>query len=112
VGDVEGDGDNDVYIVQAGCDNNQTDAQGNFPERADFLLVNKGAGIFREVVTPQAQEGCGRNVIPVDYNNDGDTEFLVLNGSGKSKGHVQFIELRRPEDTRGQDNAVDPVENL
>lgn len=111
VGDVEGDGDNDIYIVQAGCDDNRTDAQGNFPERPDFLLINKGAGIFHKVFTPQVQKGCGRAVLPVDYNNDGDTEFLVLNGSGKSKGHVQFIDLQRPEDTRDQDDAVDPVEN-
>ena len=97
VGDVEGDGDNDVYIVQADCKKKPTDAKVSFLDQPDFLLVNEGDGSFHKVLMPLVKQECGHLVISLDYNSDGDSEFLVLNGSKKSKGPVQLIELQPPK---------------
>jgi hypothetical protein len=72
-GDADGDGWPDVYI----CEGGSADL-GNFP---DFLLINDGTGRgFTRAQIPQATEGAGQWVEAIDYNRDGRTDFIVLNG--------------------------------
>lgn len=73
VGDYNGDGWQDVYEVQ--------DTDGSVPNVPDVLWQNNGAGTgFEPVALPQADTGSGESVTPFDYNNDGKTDFLVMNG--------------------------------
>lgn len=81
VGDADGDGRLDVYVVQGGRVVNEP----------DVMLLNDGRGdSFTEIPIPQASEGSGDAAYPMDYDRNGLTDFLVLNGSGGA-GPVQLI---------------------
>jgi hypothetical protein len=84
-GDFQGDGHQDLYVVQK-CRNGINDP--------DYLLLGDGTGSSFVQVTslPQASEGCGDVVEPIDRNGDGKDEFVVLNGLGyTAQGPVQVI---------------------
>ena len=82
VGDVNGDGALDVYVVTGS-------QRGNEP---DFLFVNDGRGrSFSSVRIPQAQDGSGSAVMALDYDHNGLTDFVVLNGQGDFKGTTQLL---------------------
>ncbi|MDP9326693.1 MAG: VCBS repeat-containing protein [Actinomycetota bacterium] len=73
-GDFQGDGALDLFVVQK-CRNGINDP--------DHLLLGDGTGAsFSEVALPQTTQGCGDVVEPIDYNGDGNDEFIVLNGLG------------------------------
>ena len=71
--DVDGDGDLDAYLVQAGwrLDGSNADAPG------DTLFVNVGDGHFE--ARPQAERGYGMGVAAGDYDADGDVDLYVTN---------------------------------
>ncbi|CAN5171720.1 hypothetical protein BH20ACT24_BH20ACT24_01640 [soil metagenome] len=79
-GDVNADGSPDLYVVQTGS-----------PNRPDVMLMNDGTGKgYGEIAVPQATDGQGDAVSALDYDGNGLTDFLVLNGQ-KSPGPVQLI---------------------
>jgi hypothetical protein len=83
-GDVNGDKRADIYIARGGQKSNA----------ADRLLVNKGGGKgFTSVRIPQAgpKKGRGDDVVAIDHDKNGLTDFLVLNGRGKSAGPIQLL---------------------
>ena len=83
-GDVNGDKRADIYIVRGGLDLN----------RADQLLVNNGKGTrFTSVKIPQAgpKNGRGDDVVALDYDRNGLTDFVVVNGKGKNAGPIQLL---------------------
>jgi hypothetical protein len=85
VGDVTGDGVQDVYVVQS--------ASGGI-NQPDLMLLNNGPGTnFTEMSIPETTLGSGDSVYPIDFEHNGLTDFLVLNGSGLTKqpGPVQLI---------------------
>jgi hypothetical protein len=87
VGDVNRDSAPDLYVVQA-CDSDDVNVH-------DIMLVNEGNG-FSRVRIPEADEGCGNVAAPIDYDQNGTTDFIVLNGTGdidgtKVSGPVQLI---------------------
>jgi hypothetical protein len=108
-GDADGDRDADLYVVRT-C---PSDLSTNYP---DFLFMNNGTGTrFASKTIPQASGGCGDNAEPIDYNRDGRTEFLVLNGILQSKDHrvqprgpIQLIALVDPARVRAADYAFSP----
>jgi len=62
--------------------------------RADQLLVNNGKGTrFTSVKIPQAgpKNGRGDDVVALDYDRNGLTDFVVVNGKGKDAGPIQLL---------------------
>ena len=85
VGDVNGDGMNDLY-VQMGA------GKVNSP---DVVLVNDGTGRhWRVMAIPSTSAGSADAVVPLDWDGNGLTDFLVLNGETKG-GPVQLISFTR-----------------
>ena len=83
-GDVNGDRKADIYIVRGGQDRN----------RPDRLLLNDGNGrSFTSLKIPQAGTGAGRgdDVVALDYDKNGLTDFVVLNGRGRDPGPIQLL---------------------
>jgi hypothetical protein len=80
-GDASGDGLADLYVVRG-------DDAGN---RRDLLLVSRRDGrLFVPVRIPQTSRGSADDVIALDYDRNGLTDFVVLNGRGKA-GPVQLL---------------------
>ena len=82
VGDVNGDHNPDIYVV---CGRTGT---ANAPDR---LLLGNASGGFTAQPIPQAAAGQGDRAYPLDYNHDGLTDFLVLNGRGDYPGQIQLL---------------------
>lgn len=85
-GDIDGDGDEDLYVLQGCIKKDRTD----YP---DGILLNDGTGVrYVTLKVPQPVRGCGDTVIALDADDRGRTPFLVLNGKDVS-GNVQVIAL-------------------
>jgi FG-GAP-like repeat len=82
VGDVNGDHNPDLYVVggKAGTAN-----------APDYLLLGNASGGFNTMRIPETTIGAGNRVFPLDYNHDGLTDFLVLNGATPHLGPVQLL---------------------
>jgi hypothetical protein len=80
-GDASGDGRADIYVVRGNDSAN----------KADRLLVSrKGGKKFISVKIPQTTKGSADDVIALDYDRNGHTDFVVLNGRRKA-GPVQLL---------------------
>lgn len=80
-GDVNGDRYPDLYIQRGIGDVNHP----------DLLLVNDGTGrSFSSAAIPETTQGSAEDVIAIDYDRNGLTDFVVLNG-WKRPGPVQLI---------------------
>lgn len=84
-GDVNGDGQRDLYVLR-GSDASSLNAP-------DTLLLNGGSGAsFDELAIPETSSGSADTVVALDFDANGLTDFLVLNGSTPSlPGPVQLI---------------------
>ena len=85
-GDVNGDGRPDVYVQRG-----RSGASRNAP---DVLYLNDGTGQgFRRMPSlPTTEDGSAESVWPIDYDGNGLTDFLVLNGlHADDPGPVQLI---------------------
>ena len=82
VGDVNADGDLDLYVVAGSTGGNRT----------DLLLVNDGrARSFTSVKIPQTRRGSGADVIALDYDLNGRTDFVVLDGRGSAIAPLRLL---------------------
>ena len=68
VGDFDGDGDNDIYVV-------------NCCGQANILLRNNGDGNFADIATTAgvADTGDGQGCAFADYDGDGNLDLYVTN---------------------------------
>ena len=73
-GDVNSDNRPDVYVMRG------TDATGT--NAADQVYLNDGGGanFTRMSSIPSTSQGVPDSVAPLDYDGNGLTDFLVLNG--------------------------------
>jgi hypothetical protein len=83
-GDADGDGDVDLYVLQGKSDGGAH----------DIILRNDGDGTsFSTIDVPEVRGGSEDDVVALDYDTDGRTDFLALNGRNSAKGPVQLITL-------------------
>jgi hypothetical protein len=87
MGDVNADHNSDIYVVGGRTGNT------NAP---DYLLLGNATGGFTTQPIPETTVGYGDRVYPLDYNHDGLTDFLVLNGGGDSANVPGPIQLLTP----------------
>jgi hypothetical protein len=80
-GDVDGDGRADVYIASGDDERNSKDL---------LLLSQRGGRAFTSVRIPQTAEGLADDVIALDHDLNGLTDFVVLNGRQRP-GPVQLL---------------------
>jgi hypothetical protein len=86
-GDANGDGVADLYIQQDG-------GTSNYP---DLMLLNDGdATSFTPMSIPETLLGQSQHVYPIDYDANGLTDFLVLNGGEQRQGPIQLIAFFPP----------------
>ncbi len=86
VGDINGDGRDDVYLLRSGRFNH---------DARDVMLLNRRNGHrMRKVRIPQTRLGIGEAVTSLDYDRDGSADFLVQNGHRKAKGPTRMISFR------------------
>jgi hypothetical protein len=81
-GDVNADHNPDIYVVcgKAGTTN-----------APDYLLLGDASGGFTTQPIPEATAGVGDRAYALDYNGDGLTDFLVLNGQVPASGPIQLL---------------------
>ena len=89
VGDADGDGHPDVYVVQA-CQRGVN--------QPDLLYLNDGSGVLTSTPIPQTDQGCGDVAAALDYDENGLADFIVANGRGQAHrlpamGPLQLITL-------------------
>jgi hypothetical protein len=80
-GDVNGDGQDDLYLVRSNGSRNLE----------DVMLVNRGAGRrWSSLPIPQAHTGGGDEAVAIDHDGNGFDDFVVLNGNN-ARGPIQLI---------------------
>ncbi|MEX1295945.1 MAG: VCBS repeat-containing protein [Candidatus Limnocylindrales bacterium] len=83
-GDADGDGDIDLYVLQGKSSDGAN----------DVILRNDGDGTaFETIEVPPVRGGSEDDVVSLDYDSDGRTDFLALNGRNSVRGPVQLITL-------------------
>ena len=81
-GDVNADHNPDIYVIsgRAGTSN-----------APDYLLLGNASGGFITAPIPETTVGAGDRAYPLDYNHDGLTDFLALNGGDPYSGPIQLL---------------------
>lgn len=88
VGDVDGDSDQDLYVLQSGP--RYTSA----PDKPDLMLLNQDGHDFTRTAIPQTSAGRGESVVEIDYDRNGLSDFIVLNGLGPTEGPIRLVAFR------------------
>jgi hypothetical protein len=88
-GDVNSDNRPDVYVMRG-----QDTAGNNAPDQV-YLNDGNGASFTRMSSIPSTSQGVADFVAPIDYDGNGLTDFLVLNGDGDTPGPVELIAFFR-----------------
>jgi len=82
-GRVNGDELRDLYVVQMGPAGR---------DRPDRLFLNTNGGRrLRSIPIPQTRRGQGDYVTSLDYDENGRSDFLVMNGQLKHSGPVRLL---------------------
>ena len=85
VGDINGDGREDVWAVGS-C------KAGTGQDHPDYLLLNQGSGSFTSTQQPAVGTGCGDSASTnFNYNGDGKDDFVVTNGRRTHGGPIQLF---------------------
>jgi hypothetical protein len=86
-GDVNGDDRPDLYVMRG-----QDGGGANAP---DQVYLNDGTGASFALMSsiPSTSQGVADSVAPIDYDGNGLTDFLVLNGGGEKESSPGPVEL-------------------
>ncbi|MDX6593260.1 MAG: hypothetical protein QOJ13_2456 [Gaiellales bacterium] len=87
VADVDGNGTQDVYVLQGNGQPGCTTCATNHP---DMLLMNT-AGKLAPTAIPQTKLGSGDQAVAIDTDLDGRSEVMVTNGANLKKGPVMLL---------------------
>ena len=80
VGDVDADGRPDIYVAQQ--------VTGN---ASHLMLVNRdNATDFISMTIPQPGGGRADDVLAIDHDGNGSTDFVTLNGWNTNNGPVKL----------------------
>ena len=86
-GDVNSDDRPDIYVMR------DRDAAGaNAPDQV-YLNDGDGSSFTRMSSIPSTRQGAPDSVAPIDYDGNGLTDFLVLNGGGVKESGPGPVEL-------------------
>jgi hypothetical protein len=99
-GDLDLDGDLDIYHVNGWCDH-RTVVDAKFNNQPARLFENLGNGTFIDAAAASgaADTGQGRGVILFDYDNDGDLDIFIGNNQETIQLGADTVE-RRPGSPR------------
>jgi hypothetical protein len=86
-GDVNGDNRPDLYVMRG-----QDAAGANAPDQV-YLNGGNGTSFTQMSSIPSTSQGAPDSVLPLDYDGNGLTDFLVLNGGGDAGGSAGPVEL-------------------
>jgi hypothetical protein len=86
-GDVNSDNRPDIYVMRG------TDTAGNNAPDQVYLNDGNGASFTRMSSIPSTSQGTPDSVVPLDYDGNGLTDFLVLNGGGEKESGPGPVEL-------------------
>jgi hypothetical protein len=86
-GDVNSDNRPDLYVMRG------TDTAGN--NAPDQVYLNDGGGASFTLMSsiPSTSQGAPDSVVPLDYDGNGLTDFLVLDGGGEQESGPGPVEL-------------------
>jgi hypothetical protein len=84
-GDVNGDDRPDIYVLRG-----KDPTGANAPDQV-YLNNGDGTGFTQMSSIPSTSQGLADFVAPIDYDRNGLTDFLVLNGAEAKAGPVQLI---------------------
>jgi hypothetical protein len=87
VADIDGNGTQDVYVLQGNGQPGCTSCATNYP---DVLLVNT-AGKLTPATIPETTLGSGDQAVAIDTNRDGRSEIMVTNGANLKSGPVMLL---------------------
>ncbi len=82
-GDVNGDDRPDIYVLRG--------TTGANPPDQVYLNNGSGTSFAQMSAIPSTSQGQADFVAPIDYDGNGLTDFLVLNGETTTPGPVQLI---------------------
>ena len=85
-GDVNGDDRSDIYVMRG------KNVFGANTEDHVYLNNGNGTGFTRRGI-PSNSEGAAESVWPIDHDQNGLTDFLVLNGARTSKRSERPVQL-------------------
>jgi hypothetical protein len=85
-GNFDGTAGADVYALSS--------RGGDRADDPDAIFLNGGNGTSFRRVTIAATSGSGDDVVGLDYNGDGRTDYAVTNGDRKKAGPVQLFSWR------------------
>jgi hypothetical protein len=85
-GDVDADGDPDLYVMRGGP------VHSDAPDEPDLMLETAQDGAaYRRIDIPQTSEGRADSVSAIDYDDNGLSDFIVLNGHSNVRGPVRLV---------------------
>jgi hypothetical protein len=85
-GDVDADGDSDLYVMRNGPKDEDV------PDEHDLMYQTaKDGHDYRRIRIPQTTEGRGDAVSTIDYDDNGLSDFIVLNGHSSTRGPIRMV---------------------